>query len=141
MASENPVYVLGNYNSNSGDPFWENQNAGDIPHSAAAVIADAVTLLSNSWTDLNDMANTTNLGNRNATDTYYRMAIASGKNMNFPQPTGGGNDFGTDGGVHNFLRYVEAGPTLYYRGSLISLYYSEYATGIFKCCTSGLQSA
>jgi len=134
VSSENPVYVLGNYNSNSGDPFWKNQNAPDIPHSAAAVIADAVTLLSNSWTDLNDMANTTNLGKRNATDTYYRMAIASGKNMDFPQPAGTGNDFGTDGGVHNFLRYIETWPNLFYRGSLISLYYAQYGTGIFKCC-------
>ena len=134
VAAENPVYVLGNYNSNAGDAFWTNPNAPDIPHSAAAVIADAVTLLSNSWTDLNDMANTTNLGKRNATDTYYRMAIASGKNMDFPQPAGTGNDFGTDGGVHNFLRYIESWPNLFYRGSLISLYYAQYGTGIFKCC-------
>ena len=65
------------------------------------------------------------------------MAIAAGKNINFPRPAGGGNDFGTDGGVHNFLRYIEDwGPaTLYYRGSLVSLYYSQYATGVFKCCT------
>ena len=27
--------------------------------------------------------------------------------MNFPQPAGTGADFGTDGGVHNFLRYIE----------------------------------
>ncbi len=139
VASENPVYVLGDYNSNqAGDPFWGNPNANPDPlaHSAASIIADAVTLLSNSWTDLNGMVNTTNLGNRPATNTYYRMAIASGKNMNFPQPAGTGNDFGTDGGVHNFLRYIENwGPaSLNYRGSLISLYYSEYATGIFKCC-------
>jgi Tfp pilus assembly protein PilX len=135
VASENPVYVLGNYNSNAGDPFWGNPNAADIPHSAAAVISDAVTLLSNNWSDLKDMANTTNLGGRSATDTYYRMAIASGKNMDFPHPAGTGNDFGTDGGVHNFLRYIETWPNLYYRGSLISLYYAEYNTGIFKCCS------
>jgi Tfp pilus assembly protein PilX len=138
VTAENPVYVLGDYNSNAGDPFWGNQNAADIPHSAAAVIADAVTLLSNNWSDLTDMQNPNAMTNRNGTDTYYRMAIASGKNMNFPQPTGTANDFGTDGGVHNFLRYIEdwgGGPTLYYRGSLISLYYAEYATGIFKCCT------
>ncbi len=38
--------------------------------------------------------------------------------------------------MHNFLRYIEAwGGTLSYRGSLVSLYYSQYATGTFKCCT------
>ncbi len=138
VASENPVYVLGNYNSNAGDPFWANPTgAGDINHAAAAVIADSVTLLSNGWSDLNSMKNPLTLANRPAVTTYYRLAIAGGKNMNFPQPAGTGADFGTDGGVHNFLRYVETwgGSTLSYRGSLVSLYYSQYATGTYKCCT------
>ena len=26
VAAENPVYVMGNYNSNAGDPFWANPN-------------------------------------------------------------------------------------------------------------------
>jgi hypothetical protein len=138
VAAENPVYVFGNYNSDSTDPFWASPGtAADINHSAAAVIADSVTLLSNGWSDVNSMANALNMGNRPATTTYYRLAIAGGKNMNFPNPAGTGADFGTDGGVHNFLRYIEnwGGATLSYRGSLVSLYYSEYATGTFKCCT------
>ena len=135
VVAENPVYVLGDYNASVAEAFWTNANAADVTHSAAAVIADSVTLLSNNWRDVNSMQNTTAVGSRTATDTYYRMAIASGKNMNFPQPNGEPQDFGTDGGVHNFLRYIESWPSLYYRGSLISLYYSEYATGTFKCCT------
>jgi hypothetical protein len=140
VAAENPVYVMGDYNSNAGDPFWASPNAvADINHAAAAVIADSVTLLSNNWSDIVSMQNPANLGGRPAATTYYRLAIAGGKNMNFPQPGVGGvsADFGTDGGVHNFLRYIEAwgGATLSYRGSLVSLYYSQYATGTFKCCT------
>jgi hypothetical protein len=138
VASENPVYVLGDYNSNAGDPFWGNPSgAADINHAAAAVIADSVTLLSRNWSDVASMQNPTNLGGRPAASTYYRLAIAGGKNMNFPQPLGTGADFGTDGGVHNFLRYIETwgGATLNYRGSLVSLYYAQYATGTFKCCT------
>ncbi|MGH9503103.1 MAG: hypothetical protein ACRD20_09650 [Terriglobales bacterium] len=142
VASENPVYIQGNYNSDNTDPFWGNPPpavVADIHHSAAAVIADAVTLLSNSWSDTNSMLNPLNLGGRNATTpTYYRLAIAGGKNINFPQPAGTGQDFGTDGGVHNFLRYLEGwggSGGLFYRGSLVSLYYSQYATGTFKCCT------
>lgn len=140
VASENPVYIQGNYNSDNTDPFWNNPPPAvqpDINHSAAAVIADSVTVLSNGWSDTNSMLNPMNLGNRNATTTYYRLAIAGGKNINFPQPAGAGQDFGTDGGVHNFLRYIEAwggAGGLYYRGSLVSLYYSQYATGTFKCC-------
>ena len=50
-------------------------------------------------------------------------------------PNTTGDDFGTDGGVHNFLRYLENWDgTLNYKGSIVSLYYSTYATGIYKCC-------
>jgi Tfp pilus assembly protein PilX len=134
VAAENPVYVQGDYNSNAADTVWT--TSVDVPHAAAAVIADAVTLLSANWTDATSMAAPNSRGTRDAGTAYYRMAIAAGKNINFPQPAGGGNDFGTDGGVHNFLRYIEDwGPaTLNYRGSLVSLYYSQYATGVFKCC-------
>jgi Tfp pilus assembly protein PilX len=139
VASENPVYIRGDYNSDVTDPFWASPPPAvtpDINHSAAAVIADSVTLLSNGWSDTVSMKNPLARNNRNATTTFYRLAIASGKNMNFPQPAGLGQDFGTDGGVHNFLRYIEdwGGATLSYRGSLVSLYYAQYATGVYKCC-------
>jgi Tfp pilus assembly protein PilX len=144
VASENPVYVNGNYNSSSADPFWTNNANNTTPHAAAAIIADAVTVLSNQWTDLNSLNNPTSLGNRSAgsagQDTYYRMAVAGGKNIPFPQPTwsGSSQDFGTDGGLHNFLRYLEnwGNVNLWYNGSLVSMYYAEYNTGTFKCCTT-----
>jgi Tfp pilus assembly protein PilX len=138
VASENPVYVQGNYNSSAADPAWAG-GADQAGHAATSVIADSVILLSNNWSDLNSMANPTTMTNRNATTTYYRLAIAGGKNMNFPKPgwNGAANDYGTDGGTHNFLRYLEdwSGQTLNYKGSLVSLYYSTYNTGVYKCCT------
>jgi hypothetical protein len=143
VASENPVYVYGNYNSDGSDPFWGTANnpvPAQTTHSAAAIIADAVTVLSNQWSDSNSMQNSTSPGNRKATaPAYYRAAIAGGKNIPFPQPNWGGvgQDFGTDGGLHNFLRYLENwSTTLNYAGSLVSMYYSEYNTGTFKCCTT-----
>jgi hypothetical protein len=73
---------------------------------------------------------------RNGTTTWYRAAIVAGKGVSFPQPAGTGPDYGTDGGVHNFLRYIESwGGTLNYRGSIVSIYYNRQATGTFKCCT------
>jgi hypothetical protein len=137
VASENPVYIQGDYNSNGVDPAWG--GLADLPgHAAASVIADSVTLLSNSWSDLTSFVNPTSMTNRNAGTTYYRLAIAGGKNMNFPKPGWGLQDFGTDGGAHNFLRYLEdwTGQTLNYKGSLVSLYYSTYLTGVFKCCNT-----
>lgn len=142
VGSENPVYILGNYNSNAADPIWAGGN--DVAHSAAGIVADAVTMLSNNWNDLNSilLSPTQPWPNRQGANTYYRVAVAGGKSVNFPFP-GWENatdyGFGTDGGVHNFLRFLEdwqdPGATLNYEGSLVSLYYSTYATGTFKCCT------
>jgi Tfp pilus assembly protein PilX len=143
-ASENPVYVLGDYNSNSTDTVWNTPPVDIAGHAAASVIADAVTFLSSNWSDHTSLGiggdgTVTNPGNRNAGTNFYRLAVAGGKNMNFPRPTswGAAQDFGTDGGVHNFLRYLENwGGTLNYKGSIVSLYYATYNTGIYKCCTT-----
>jgi hypothetical protein len=143
VGSENPVYILGDYNTSAADPMWSNPTTGTEPaHAAASIIADAVTVLSNNWTDLASMANPTAPTNRPASDTYYRAAIAAGKSINFPFPNWTSSTdygFGTDGGVHNFIRFLEdwnsPNATLNYKGSLVSLYYSTYATGTFKCCT------
>jgi len=144
VASENPVYVQGNYNSNSNDPFWNtanNANPTQTPHSAASIVADSVMLLSNQWTDANSMIFPDASGSRVPTQSgYYRMAISGGKTIPFPQPNWNqvAQDFGTDGGMHNFLRYLElwgnlANPNgLFYDGSLVSMYYSEYNTGTYK---------
>jgi hypothetical protein len=137
IASENPVYILGNYNANNANGFSNTGEAG------SAVIADALTLLSQSYTDLRGLQNPTNLGARPASTSYYRVAVAAGTNPAFPAPVLAGaawganpTDFGTDGGVHNFLRYIEAwgGQTLNYRGSLVSFFYAHQAVGAFKCC-------
>jgi Tfp pilus assembly protein PilX len=139
VASEEPVYIWGNYNTGPADPFFPSFGANaTTPHSAAAIIADAVTLLSPNWLDANSFSSPGSISGRTATDSYYRVAIAAGKSIPFPQPAWGAEDFGTDGGMHNFLRYLEdrGGTNVYYAGSLISMYYSQYATGNFKCCNS-----
>ena len=140
VASENPVYVQGDYNTSSLDPFWGNNANNNTPHAAAAIIADSVTILSNQWSDVNSLYNSTILNNRGTVaDGYYRMAVAGGKNIPFPVPANWGNnqDTGTDGGLHNFLRYLERwNNAVWYQGSLVNMYYSEYNTGVFKCCTT-----
>ena len=134
VGSENPVYIWGDYNSNAGDPIWG--GGADVPHAAAGVIADAVTVLSNNWSDWSSLNSPSNDGGRPAATTYYRTAVASGKNINFSVAGLGWavGDFGTDGGLHNFLRLLEAwgGKTLNYNGSMVSMYYSTYATGTDK---------
>ena len=129
VTSENPVYIQGDYNASAG--------FGD-PHAAAAVIADAVTLLSNNWNDWNSIDHPNDPWSRNATDTWYRAAIGTGTVLNFPRPTGTPSDFGTDGGVQNLLRFLErwSGDQLWYRGSLAVLFTSRQANGTYKCCNN-----
>ena len=155
VASENPVYIQGDYNSNAADTTWNTPPVDKIgQQAAAAVIADAVTLLSNNWDDRVSMVglasndtSPTDYTNRVANTTYYRLAIAAGKNMTFTNPAawpeaGTEDDIGTDGGIHNFLHLLEDWgngtfkPVENYKGSLASLYYSTYNTGFYKCCTA-----
>ncbi|HUO34652.1 MAG TPA: hypothetical protein VMU43_06650 [Candidatus Acidoferrum sp.] len=136
VVAENPIYVQGDYN----DPTLDSTFASTDPHIACAVIGDAVTLLSDSWNDTNSFAYPYNPGNRPRANTMFRMAVVGGKGIPFKWPNGNGNspqDFGTDGGMHNFLRYLEGGGnTIYYHGSVVSFYYSHQATGTYKCCTT-----
>ncbi len=129
VAAENPVYVQGSYNANGN---WTSST------SAAAIIADMVTFLSSNWTDERSFEIPYAVGSRKATTEWYRVAIAAGKGRTFPRPgTTTPNDFGTDGGVHNFLRYLEnwGGQTLNYKGSIVSLYFARQSIGAYKCCS------
>ena len=135
IATENPVYIQGDYNclGCTGGGY-------STIHAATSIVGDTITLLSNNWNDVNSFISPYNLNGRLATTTYYRTAVMGGKGVSFPQPTGYATpqDFGTDGGIHNFLRYLEnwGGQTIYYQGSLVSLYYNRQATGLYKCCNT-----
>jgi len=134
VASENPVYVQGNYNattSNSAEP--------NVP---AAILADAVSVLSNNWTDAMSFRYPNDAASRPATTTGYRFAVIAGKGLSFTWPSAGSPHFlfGTDGGVGNFLRLLEdwniSGVSINYRGSIVSLFHSRQATGTFKYGTN-----
>ncbi|GEM_PF-1214855 len=160
VASENPVYVLGQYNASSsvsfGDPSCSTATTGC--HVGAAVMADAVILLSNQWSDLNSFNSPNTASGRDTPQaTYYRLAIVQGKNPTAtysafsnlgggsycgPNGAGGVNcpEFGTDGGSSNFLRFLEYwnNASVYYDGSMVSLFYGEYFTSSYKpavCCS------
>lgn len=105
VASENPIYIQGDYNT---------------ANAPAAVLGDAVTILSNGWDDSND----TSYGSRNAVETTINTAIVSG---NVESTVGG--DY--SGGLENLPRFLEnwAGTTLNFSGSMVCLFQSEKATG------------
>jgi hypothetical protein len=128
VAAENAVYVQGNYNAISNDTLSE-------PNRPAAVIADAVTLLSNDWKDVTSFKFPNDMASRPALTTGYRFAMVSGRSRPFTRPGWGPQAlWGTDGGVHNFMRMLEdwSSDATYYRGSMVSLYYSRQLVGTFK---------
>jgi hypothetical protein len=151
ITSENPVYVEGDYDATGGScggaPIVCAYTGTEAP---SAILADSVTLLSINWNDINSYLHPYDLNlpglasnpGRGATTTYYRMAILAGKGVSFPLSGIAGSpptDFGTDGGVHNFLRYIEnwsGGATPAYTGSIVSFYFNEQGVGLYKCCNT-----
>ena len=128
IASQNPVYIQGNYNtggnppSNSGDPTTP--QVSGYTRAPCAVIADAVSLLSNSWIDANSFAGT---GSRVATNTTINTAILAG--IVPTAPVGGDGSY--SGGAENFPRFMEdwSHAVITYYGSMVELYQSGQSTG------------
>ena len=150
VAAENPVYLQGNYNacltSDAANACTGGFATTDDGHRSAAIIADALTMLSNDFNDIRTFGYVSGstyyphliAGRPAPNDAWYRLGIIAGKGINFTRPTTNTydhTDFGTDGGAHNFLRYIEGwAGTLNYRGSIVSFFTSRQATGAYKCC-------
>lgn len=146
VASENAIYVQGNYNATginsvgtptaSSDYIPQNTSA----HIPASIVADAVMILSNNWQDSRSFRYPFTLNQRNATETTVRFAMLAGDaRSSFENtPNQGGGDPRLTGGVHNFKRFLEnwGGTRLNYAGSLINLFNSHNNNGAFKCCTN-----
>jgi hypothetical protein len=116
IATPNPIYIRGHYNAPVATRGTHN-TSGTLP---AALIGDAITVLSGNWNDANS---TGNLGNRIAADTTVNAAFLAG----IVQTTT--NSF--SGGMGNFPRFLEdwSGKTFTYNGSMVVMYESIYATG------------
>jgi hypothetical protein len=135
VASENPVYVHGNYNATAAPPAanWTNQE----PNVPASIVADAITVLSNAWLDARSFEVPNMVTERDATMTGYRFAAVAGKGRSFTYCAAAcgnpGQLYGTDGGAANFLRMLEDWASgINYRGSLISLHINRQAVGAYK---------
>jgi len=149
VSSENGVYVKGNYNAThvtsipaiGNTPAANYRPINDAVHIPASIVADAVTILSNNWTDSESFAASYDKGTlRQATDTTIRFAMISGDTIATKEatPNQGGISPRLNGGVHNFKRFLErwTGDNLSYSGSLINLYNSRNNAGSFKCCNT-----
>lgn len=115
IATPQPLYVQGDYNIESVYAG----TSGASRAGPAALVADAVTILSGAW---NDVSSGLSLSSREAANTTVNAAIVTGI-----VPTGGGY---YSGGLENSLRLLEdwSGRTFTFNGSVAVLYYSRFAT-------------
>ena len=121
VATPFPIYVKGNYNTTTNGSKFSTA-LGDTTNTVpAALMGDAITVLSANWSDTNN-ANSS-LGSRNKpSNTTINAACLEGI-----VPSNGTY---YSGGVENFLRLEEdwGGVTLSYNGSIVVLFTSQYAS-------------
>ena len=137
VASDNAIYIQGDYNTGKTAIVNPPSNAlgalndptkptvSTYQRESCAVVADAVMILSNSWSDANaGLA----VSARQATNTTINTAIVSGIVQSGTQGTN------YSGGAENFPRFLEtwgSAVTLTYYGSMVELYKSKYHTGVW----------
>ncbi|MEP6669918.1 MAG: hypothetical protein ABJF10_12240 [Chthoniobacter sp.] len=134
VVSPNPVYIQGDYNTGSTTLAQPASNTaiaytpptdtpspvvGSYNRAPAAVVGDAVNILSNAWNDANSSSG---VSSRIATSTTVNTAIVAG---NVPTTSSS-----YSGGIENFTRFHEDWGAAYFTiyGALALLYDSEQAT-------------
>lgn len=122
LVTNGPLYVKGHFNAdgNMNTPSSSDFNNSDSPSNPrppVALVADAITILSNSWNISN--VNTKNPG---ASDTEFAAALVTGIS-----PTNKNGVTVASGGSHNFPRFLEnwGGKKFRYKGALVALFESE----------------
>jgi hypothetical protein len=119
IVSPDPIYIKGDYNVVDA-ARGTSDTSQSLP---AAVIGDAVTILSNQWNNSNSSKA---LSSRPANDTTVNAALLTGI-----VPTTSGS---YSGGLENLPRFLEdwSGHTFTYSGSMIVMFPSVYATGLWQ---------
>lgn len=125
LVSVNPVYIQGNYNTGSGtvpsnSGTFTSPTSSGYTRRGAAVMADAITVLSPSWNDSNSGLA---ISNRTATSATVNAALVTGH-----VPSANGE---YSGGGENFVRFLEDWKTanFCYYGSMVQLFKSKTAVG------------
>lgn len=126
IATPQPIYVEGSYNTTTDGIHFDTAlgsttNGYTVP---AALMGDAVTVLSSAWQDSYNAS--TALSSRAPTATTINAATLEG----IVQSVAVGSTKYYSGGLENFLRLLEnwSGTTLTYNGSIVVLFPSQYAT-------------
>ena len=120
VATGRPLYVLGDYNQSNPANLGTTNTSTTQP---ASLAADAITILSDAWTDANSSSP---VGSRNAAVTTVNAAFLTG----VVDTTLGHYS----GGMENFPRFLETwGSVVFtYNGSMIKMFPSLYATNAWN---------
>ena len=128
ITSENPVYIQGNYNTGTGtvpsnNGTYTDPDATGYTRKPAAVMGDAINILSGAWNDNNS---TLQIASRTASNTTVNAALVGGIT-----PSKNGN---YSGGGENFIRYLEdwKNNSFTYYGSMVELFQSKTALGAWS---------
>jgi hypothetical protein len=135
VATAQPIYVLGDYNTTTNNGTTYSKALGDTVNTRpAALMGDAIIILSSNWSDA--YGPNAGVNSRPATATTVNAAILEGL-----VPTGyyngrsyssGGSRFdggrSYSGGVENIFRLLESWDSipLTYNGSIVVLFSSQY---------------
>lgn len=136
IATNDGLYVQGDYNtgtttnpnvvpSNSNPAANASTSASGYAPRSAALVADAIMVLSNGWSDSNAASS---VGSRNATNTTLNTALISGYVASASSGSNGRS--GYSGGMNNFPRLLESwsGDSMTFSGAFVSLYRSKQFT-------------
>lgn len=120
VATARPLYVQGHFNQTNAANLGTNITVTTRP---ASLIADAVTILSENWTDTRS---TNAVASRVAAHTTVNAALLTG----VVETTRGQYS----GGMENFPRFLEtwgSANTFTYNGSMVKMFPSLYATNVW----------
>jgi hypothetical protein len=123
VATGRPLYVFKDYNSDTANRGSANTAATQ----PASLVADAITILSDGWSDANSKSD---VGSRKAANTTINAALLTG----VVETTLGHYS----GGMENFPRFLEdwspdgVAVTLTYNGSMVKMFPSLYATNAWN---------
>jgi Tfp pilus assembly protein PilX len=129
VVSQNPVYVQGDYNTKDTNGNLRTDSTPVANQIPAAILADAITVLSNNWGPNNsDTKGANATSTRPASDTTVNAAFATGPSAESTSGTGNGQ-------LENLIRFLEdwsGGKSLHYKGSLVALWHSQQVTGAWN---------
>jgi hypothetical protein len=122
VATPMPIYVKGDYNTTT-DGVHYSKALGDVVNTVpAALMGDAITVLSSQWKDYYSSTTDASVSSRPAASITINAATMEGI-----VPSDGSH---YSGGVENFLRLLEnwSGSSITYNGSIVVMFPSQYAT-------------